>query len=199
MLIISICLHRCLVKVIGEHDNNWDEYIDPVLFSIRSSIQESTRFTPFFLMYGREARLPLEAEKSCVIADPSQLADVQQTIDRLSRVRENIFPTALKNIESSQSKQKEQYRKRKGLQKKGIHVGDTVLRLNMLKRTKRIQDGGYMAWTTQGAEDYRPWLLSPQVYQDWSDMKRKVNIGQLKLYHELQKVDDKVVSSKTEA
>ena len=45
---------------------------------------------------------------------------------------------------------------KKGLEKKNIHVGDAVLHLNMLKRTKKTQDGGYLAWTIQGAQDYRP-------------------------------------------
>ena len=186
--------------MIGEHDNNWDEYIDPVLFSIRSSIQESTRFTPFYLMYGREARLPLEAEKSSVIVDPSQLADVQQTIDRLSRVREKIFPAASKNIESSQSKQKDQYHKRKGLQKKGICVGDTVLRLNMLKRTKKghkMEDNWHGPYKVLKITDHGCCHL--RCIKTDTDLKRKVNISQLKLYHEQQKVDDKMISSKREA
>ena len=92
----------------GEHEVDWDDYIDPVLFSIRTSIQESTKFTPFFIMHGREARLPLEAENRTVTS-PSQLAEMTQTIDRLSKIRENIFPKVRANIESSQTKQKEQY------------------------------------------------------------------------------------------
>ena len=101
-ILISMSLYRCLVKLIGDHDYKWDEYIDPVLFSIRTSVQESTKFTPFFLMYGREARLPLEAEKSNAIDDPTQLADVQERIDRLSQLREKIFPIAKNNADDSQ-------------------------------------------------------------------------------------------------
>ena len=39
---------------------NWDELIDPVLFSIRSTRNASTKMTPFRLMYGREAKRPAE-------------------------------------------------------------------------------------------------------------------------------------------
>lgn len=52
-------------------------------------------------MHGREARLPLEVEKSEVVTDVAQLGDVQGTIDRLTTLRE-MFPDASKNIESAQ-------------------------------------------------------------------------------------------------
>ena len=41
------------------------------------------------------------------------------------------------NIDSAQTRQKDQYSKRKGLGQQEIKVGDTVMRLNMLKRTKK--------------------------------------------------------------
>ena len=90
----------------------WDDYIDPVLFSIRTSLQESTKYTPFYLMHGREPRLPFEAENSIAISNPSQLPDTQQAIDQLCKVKDTVFPTVTKNIEVSQEKQKKQYAKR---------------------------------------------------------------------------------------
>lgn len=131
---------RCLSKLTQEHHDDWDDLIDPVLFSIRTAVQESTKCTPFFLMHGREAKLPLEAEKSEEILHSSQLADVQVTIDRLQGVRKNIFPQVSECINKSQAKQKEQYKQRHGLHQSSeseIKKGDLVLRLNMVKRTKK--------------------------------------------------------------
>ena len=67
-------------------------------------MQESTKFTPFFLMHGREARFPLEAEKSS--AANLKMENVQERIDHLSKLKEDIFPIAKKNIHHSQDKQK---------------------------------------------------------------------------------------------
>ena len=64
------------MKLNGDHVNRWDQHIDPVLF------------IPFYLTYGRKAHLPLEAEKSTAIDNTSQLAGVQQAIDRLSTLRD---------------------------------------------------------------------------------------------------------------
>ena len=139
VLYISLLLCRSIAKVTGEHQDDWDDLIDPVLFSIRTAVQESTHYTPFFLMYGREARFPLEVEVSEGVSSETQLADVQSAVSRLQEVREKIFPNASKNISASQSKQREQYRRRKGLDNKvTIKEGDLVLHLNMLKRTKKV-------------------------------------------------------------
>lgn len=54
-----------LGKLVNDCQNNWDEHLESVAFSIRTQRQASTKFTPFFLMFNRRPRLPLEvsAEK----------------------------------------------------------------------------------------------------------------------------------------
>jgi hypothetical protein len=186
---IELCLCRCLEKLTGDNEDNWDDLLDPVLFSIRTSVQESTKFTPFYLMHGREARLPLEAE-SRTVTSSDHLIDVQQTVIHLKKVKEAVFPKVKVNIESSQKRQKEQYRRRKGVLKTPIHVGDTVLRLNMLKRTKK---GHKMEDTWRG-----PYKVTDMTkcgscvlhcIKTNTTMKRKVNVRQLKLYREQQKIE----------
>ena len=55
-------LKRALSKLVNEHQNDWDVYLDPVLFGLRTSVQESSKYTPFFLMYNRKARLPVQLD-----------------------------------------------------------------------------------------------------------------------------------------
>ena len=43
-------LQRSLIKLSNEEQNNWDEYIDGVLFAYRTSVHKSTKFTPSKLM-----------------------------------------------------------------------------------------------------------------------------------------------------
>ena len=47
-----------LKKVTGKEEG--DLMLDPALFSYRTSKHDSTGFTPFMMMYGREARLPVD-------------------------------------------------------------------------------------------------------------------------------------------
>jgi len=46
-------LQRSLIKMVNSEQNNWDQYIDGVLFAYRTSVQKSTKITPFELMYCR--------------------------------------------------------------------------------------------------------------------------------------------------
>ena len=51
-------LQRSLLKMVKQNENEWENYLDSVLFAYRTSKQASTKFSPFFLLYGREPRLP---------------------------------------------------------------------------------------------------------------------------------------------
>ena len=46
-------LQRSLVKLVNEQQNDWDDFLDGLLFAYRTSVQTSTKVTPFELMYGR--------------------------------------------------------------------------------------------------------------------------------------------------
>ena len=43
-----------LAKTVEKIGRNWDERLPYVLFAYRASQQESTRESPFFLLYGRD-------------------------------------------------------------------------------------------------------------------------------------------------
>ena len=39
--------------------NNWDEYLQAVVFAYNTSIDKSTRYSPYELLFGRLPRLPI--------------------------------------------------------------------------------------------------------------------------------------------
>ena len=50
-----------LAKTVDKSGRDWDRHLPHVLFAYRVSPQESTRESPFFLLYGRDPQLPTEA------------------------------------------------------------------------------------------------------------------------------------------
>jgi exodeoxyribonuclease III len=68
-------MNRALTFVCNKHKNDWDKWIDAVLFTYRITTNETTRFSPFFLMYGREPRIPLSAMLG---VDPESRSNTEQ-------------------------------------------------------------------------------------------------------------------------
>ena len=52
-------LSRCLAKIMDESHSNWDMKIDTVLLGYRASRQRSTKFSPYFMLFQQEMRLPI--------------------------------------------------------------------------------------------------------------------------------------------
>ncbi|KAH1171082.1 hypothetical protein KIL84_006700 [Mauremys mutica] len=53
-------IKRALRKFVDDTGSNWDEFLDGVLFSLRSHVHMTTKMSPFRLLYGFEARFPSE-------------------------------------------------------------------------------------------------------------------------------------------
>ena len=51
-----------LAKRVEKNGKDWDTHLPFVLFAYRASTQESTKESPFYLMYGRDPRLPTALE-----------------------------------------------------------------------------------------------------------------------------------------
>jgi len=48
------------LKYVSEEQRDWDLYLDAILFLYRVSTQDSTKMSPFLLVYGRQPQLPVE-------------------------------------------------------------------------------------------------------------------------------------------
>jgi hypothetical protein len=53
-------MHGMFAKWVADNQRDWDQKLAAIAFAYNTSEQESTQFTPFFLQYGREARIPAD-------------------------------------------------------------------------------------------------------------------------------------------
>ena len=99
-------LTTILSMYVSEHQKDWDHFIPYALFAYRTSVQASTKETPFYLMYGRDPRLPIDAS----------LLEAQETYQDTNDYRSVLADRFLEarklahdNIELAQQRQKEYY------------------------------------------------------------------------------------------
>ena len=131
-------LAQSLSHYVSSNQKDWDRYLNPVLFGYRISPSEVTGESPFFLLYGRQPRLPMDVS----MLPPR---DISASIaDHRARVVENIEIAqriAKENIQRAQQRMKDYHdlhavpvrfqvgdnvwvytpRNRKGLSKKLAH------------------------------------------------------------------------------
>ncbi|KAL5503479.1 hypothetical protein EMCRGX_G010435 [Ephydatia muelleri] len=108
---------------------NWDDHIEKVMFSYRTSIHASTGYTPFFLMHFREAKLPVHVQVERVVGGIQILTEPEHLkhIDALINLQEQYRAKATQNILCAQTRQKLHYNKKHNTNSI-FKVGDKVLK-----------------------------------------------------------------------
>ena len=96
--------------MVNDNQDDWDQFIDSTLFSIRMKIQMTTKFSPFYLMYHREAKVPTQITMpQPVIPDfPPNLKEeeLKSLIEIKSEKIKNTRETTSRNISVEQEKTK---------------------------------------------------------------------------------------------
>ena len=102
-------MKRKLTALIHEFDDEWDEALPATLLAMRTSVNRTTGFTPFYLEHGREARLPVD-----MIAGPPPIQP--EHLDKYTDKIRNQFAKAFAVVTERQNsyimRQKELYRER---------------------------------------------------------------------------------------
>ena len=101
---------------------DWDTQLPYVLFAYRATVQASTAESPFFLLYGRDPRLPTELLLSLPVERTHRQLDNYKS--RMMQDMSEAWTRAKKMIEKAQKKQKTQHDKRS--KNANFQVGDRV-------------------------------------------------------------------------
>ena len=111
-----------LSKLVVNKGQDWDRLLEPLLFVYRTTPHSSTGKTPFFLLYGQDAKLSTTLEfYSSHPKTPVIYSEYGKTLFKEIKLIRDI---AIKNIQQAQSSQKRQFGKSSCLV--SIEVGGTV-------------------------------------------------------------------------
>ncbi|CAM1328455.1 Uncharacterised protein r2_g3759 [Pycnogonum litorale] len=93
---------------IGKDHTEWSANLPCFQFSINSTFQYSTGYSPYFLNFGREPRFPNDPLLSLEDILPADVPADQYAIELLNRIKLG-FQNAQAHIRSAQEHQKEYY------------------------------------------------------------------------------------------
>jgi hypothetical protein len=111
-----------------ERQNAWDVCLPDALLAHRAHTSSSTGVSPFFLLYGREARLPSERIRDVLTREPTdkEISDLRERrlehVQDLARFRQEANVRAESRMEKEAGQRDERYRET------GLGIGDLVKR-----------------------------------------------------------------------
>lgn len=97
-----------IAKLQDKENNNWDEFLLPVVFAYNAGIHSTTNYSPFQLLFGREPKFPTDGPiSSFTFRKPN---DYYEQLKKSMRL---IHTYARENIIRKQHQYKTQYDKRR--------------------------------------------------------------------------------------
>ncbi|KAL2087303.1 hypothetical protein ACEWY4_018362 [Coilia grayii] len=113
---------------------HWAQQIQTMIFAYNAIVHETTGYAPFYLMYGRVPRLPVDMVFRQVLKDPV-VSDYNTYAGKLMASLNVAATIAQQHAKKQQQRQADGYNKRA----RGTHlnVGDRVLLANKAERGKR--------------------------------------------------------------
>ena len=95
-----------IAKYSLQYGGNWNEYLPRLLFTYHTKCHESTKESPFFLLYGRNARLP--GEEALLTKKSPYTVDLDDYKTDLTTSLTEVWETAGTCISKAQKPPKKQ-------------------------------------------------------------------------------------------
>ena len=96
-------LQNILAKCIKEEQSSWSQHLPYVMMAYRSSVHESTGYTPQFLVFGQELSLPFY----CMYPNPqeNETTDAHEFVHKKQRAFQRAFELVRSNLNEKQKRQ----------------------------------------------------------------------------------------------
>jgi transposase InsO family protein len=112
---------------LNKFGKRWMKELPSVVWSLRTTSSRATGFSPFFLVYGAEAIMPIDLEygspRTKAYDDQSNQTSQEDSLDQLEEARDVAL------LHSARHQQSLQRYHARGVRPRDLQVGDLVLRL----------------------------------------------------------------------
>jgi transposase InsO family protein len=185
--------NQTLIRLISMYDperqDAWEDYLPAVLMAYRTSVQDSLGETPFYMLFGRDCRLPpqatIEAGKGQPPIPEGAFAEVR--MERLADAQEKMAEAQERgtdNLRQRQARSEERHNAQN--QCKQYVVGDLVLirRPPLRKKGQKGSKKFELAWRAE------PWTIERRIFRNTYKLRQNgktlvSNVINMRHYHEL--------------
>lgn len=101
-------LLQMLATCVDKHPFEWEEYVKKVCMAYNTSTQATTGYSPFFLMFGRKPRLPIDV----MYGIPNDTSTLPTFVRKLKHTLTEAFDAARSNVSVQQERQQDVYNQR---------------------------------------------------------------------------------------
>ena len=122
-------LHDILAKKVADNQETWDLHLNQALAAIRFNVSESSKFSPFYLLYNRDVVLPIDN-----ILKPRRKYVGEDYHQNALQEQHKAFVTVRSNLRKAKKRQAK-YADR-GTKAVGFQVGDSVFYKNNQRKGK---------------------------------------------------------------
>eukprot|EP00731_Ephydatia_muelleri_P000583 Em0001g583a len=177
-----------LATATADHSLDWEECLPKVCFAYNTSVQTSTGYTPLYLMFGRQAKLPVDLMYGM---DNTPDVELPEYVGNLKRTLQKAYEVAREHIGEKQQFQKELYNQivhglpfcvgdlvwlyspavTKGRSKKLHLPWDGPYRV-----IKRLSDANYCIQATMGRRRRLVVTVSRNVHLMWRHMALELEV-----------------------
>ena len=177
-------LCEALAKYINEHKDDWDLYISSVLFAYRTKRHSTTRHELFYLMYGRDAVLPVEFAISTSQNECPTEHCSDDLLDRVHTLTGKVIGDRLETQDVIHKAQEKQILRHDDNLREVVRfkIGDSVLLYqSQLRGKKKLEDrwkGPYFIHEVLENGAYKLRTTEDKI------LKVPVNAERLKPYHQ---------------
>ncbi|XP_037113220.1 protein transport protein SEC31-like [Syngnathus acus] len=173
-------IQRALSKVVCQHPESWDEYLDAVMFGLRTKKQMTTNYSPYFLMFGREARYPIQVPEHYEVDGTVEDVVGMEVMAQDHNEQDQLFEQVREHIRKAQEKTR--HPKTTSGTTPTVHIGDLVLRQNIRSQQRK---GGKLSPNFLGP--YKIVAIegkTADLQDENGALVPKINIDHLKPYKE---------------
>ena len=101
-------LQQILSHFVADSPNDWDQWLDQAVFAYNTSVHESTGFSPYEIVFGHPARMPIEVELGVPLYNPLNHSEYSQS---LRKAIQNANALARQQLEKARKQQSTCYDK----------------------------------------------------------------------------------------